>query len=101
MYIGTILTWSGAVKSRIARLQPRRLGTEGWCREPWRWVSKPDGPGQAKEHLIVDGGVLSNFPVWLFDSDGEPPTHSPPSPAGPAQEPDRQGSNVLKHRSRS
>lgn len=35
------------------------------------------------------------------DSDGEPPTHSPPSPAGPAQEPDRQGSNVLKHRSRS
>jgi NTE family protein len=36
--------------------------------EPWRWVSKPDG----EEHLIVDGGVLSNFPVWLFDSDGEP-----------------------------
>jgi NTE family protein len=25
------------------------------------------------EHLIVDGGVLSNFPVWLFDTDGEPP----------------------------
>ncbi len=21
---------------------------------------------------IVDGGILSNFPVWLFDSDGEP-----------------------------
>ena len=36
--------------------------------EPWRWVSKRDG----EEHLIVDGGVLSNFPVWLFDSDGEP-----------------------------
>jgi len=26
------------------------------------------------EHLIVDGGMLSNFPVWLFDSkDGEVP----------------------------
>jgi NTE family protein len=36
--------------------------------EPWRWQSKTDG----KEHLIVDGGVLSNFPVWIFDSDGEP-----------------------------
>jgi NTE family protein len=35
--------------------------------EPWRWHAK-DG----KEHLIVDGGVLSNFPVWLFDSAGEP-----------------------------
>ena len=28
-----------------------------------------------REHLIVDGGMLSNFPVWLFDSDpGEVPT---------------------------
>ena len=25
-----------------------------------------------REHLIADGGLLSNFPVWLFDSDGEP-----------------------------
>ncbi len=25
-----------------------------------------------REHLIADGGVLSNFPVWLFDSDGDP-----------------------------
>jgi NTE family protein len=23
---------------------------------------------KGKEHLIVDGGILSNFPVWLFDS---------------------------------
>lgn len=23
-------------------------------------------------HVIVDGGVLSNYPVWLFDSDGAP-----------------------------
>ena len=38
--------------------------------EPWRWVAKPDeqSPGEGEEHLIVDGGVLSNFPVWLFDS---------------------------------
>jgi NTE family protein len=26
-----------------------------------------------QEHLVVDGGVLSNFPVWLFDSEGIPP----------------------------
>lgn len=26
-----------------------------------------------REHLIVDGGMLSNFPVWLFDTEGEPP----------------------------
>ncbi|HEX3172895.1 MAG TPA: patatin-like phospholipase family protein [Solirubrobacterales bacterium] len=37
--------------------------------EPWRWRSQADG----REHLIVDGGVLSNFPVWIFDSEGEPP----------------------------
>lgn len=36
--------------------------------EPWKWRSKSDGEG----HLIVDGGVLSNFPVWIFDSEGEP-----------------------------
>jgi NTE family protein len=24
-------------------------------------------------HLIVDGGLLSNFPVWLFDCHGRPP----------------------------
>lgn len=32
-------------------------------------------PGDGKEKLfsyIVDGGVLSNFPVWLFDGEGEP-----------------------------
>jgi NTE family protein len=26
----------------------------------------------AQQHMIVDGGMLSNFPVWLFDSDGVP-----------------------------
>lgn len=29
-------------------------------------------PGEARA-VIVDGGLLSNFPVWLFDSDGIPP----------------------------
>jgi NTE family protein len=29
-------------------------------------------PETEVEHLIVDGGMLSNFPVWLFDSKGEP-----------------------------
>ena len=25
-----------------------------------------------QSHFIVDGGLLSNFPVWLFDSEGAP-----------------------------
>ena len=29
-------------------------------------------PVTGRKHLVVDGGVLSNFPVWLFDSRGEP-----------------------------
>lgn len=29
-------------------------------------------PETGRRHFIVDGGVLSNFPVWLFDSRGEP-----------------------------
>lgn len=36
--------------------------------EPWLWQPEGGGP----EHVIVDGGMLSNFPVWLFDSGGEP-----------------------------
>ena len=24
------------------------------------------------EHVIVDGGLLSNFPIWLFDSPAGP-----------------------------
>ena len=46
-------------------------------------------PETGGEHLIVDGGVLSNFPVWLFDSDEKPrwPTFGlmlvAPDPRGP------------------
>jgi len=29
--------------------------------------------GQEQLSYIVDGGLLSNFPVWLFDVDGAPP----------------------------
>jgi NTE family protein len=36
--------------------------------EPYH-VRDPQG---GEDHLIVDGGLLSNFPVWLFDSDGKP-----------------------------
>jgi NTE family protein len=32
--------------------------------EPVRWPNRQTG----EEHLIVDGGMLSNFPVWLFDA---------------------------------
>jgi NTE family protein len=35
--------------------------------EPVRFRNPEDG----REHVIVDGGMLSNFPVWLFDSGGE------------------------------
>jgi NTE family protein len=30
-------------------------------------------PLTRQEHLIVDGGMLSNFPVWLFDTHGAEP----------------------------
>jgi NTE family protein len=29
-------------------------------------------PVRVNRHLIVDGGLLSNFPVWLFDSEDPP-----------------------------
>ena len=58
--------------------------------EPVRFTNKRSG----RVHLIVDGGMLSNFPVWLFDSDEplwptiglklvEPNTRAPLSSAGP------------------
>jgi NTE family protein len=30
-------------------------------------------PKTGREHVIVDGGMLSNFPVWLFDREGAEP----------------------------
>lgn len=36
--------------------------------EPVRVRNRETG----REHVLVDGGVLSNFPVWLFDCDDEP-----------------------------
>jgi NTE family protein len=30
-------------------------------------------PRTGEDHLIVDGGMLSNFPVWLFDCEGSDP----------------------------
>ena len=31
-----------------------------------------ENPETGVEHVLVDGGMLSNFPVWLFDTDGPP-----------------------------
>jgi NTE family protein len=31
-----------------------------------------ENPKSGETHVIVDGGMLSNFPIWLFDSDGVP-----------------------------
>lgn len=30
-------------------------------------------PQTGEDHVIVDGGMLSNFPVWLFDREGQEP----------------------------
>jgi len=30
-------------------------------------------PKTGEDHLLVDGGMLSNFPVWLFDCEGRDP----------------------------
>jgi NTE family protein len=32
-----------------------------------------ENPKTGEQHLIVDGGMLSNFPVWLFDAQGREP----------------------------
>ncbi|CAA9455139.1 MAG: lysophospholipase-like family protein [uncultured Rubrobacteraceae bacterium] len=68
--------------------------------EPVKFANAQTG----REHLIVDGGMLSNFPVWLFDAE-EPqwPTFGlklvekdprSPIPGGPPQ-PERSRSGVL------
>jgi NTE family protein len=36
--------------------------------EPVRMLNKRTGI----THVLVDGGILSNFPVWLFDREGDP-----------------------------
>jgi NTE family protein len=36
--------------------------------EPVTW----ENPQTGRTHVLVDGGMLSNFPVWIFDADGEP-----------------------------
>ena len=36
--------------------------------EPVRW----ENPKTGQTHVIVDGGMLSNYPIWLYDSDGVP-----------------------------
>ncbi|MGF1470566.1 MAG: patatin-like phospholipase family protein [Rubrobacteraceae bacterium] len=36
--------------------------------EPVRFLN----PVTRRKHFVVDGGILSNFPVWLFDAAGEP-----------------------------
>jgi NTE family protein len=41
--------------------------------DPVCWTN----PQTKHEHLIVDGGLLSNFPIWLFDC---PPGHKPSWP---------------------
>jgi NTE family protein len=32
-----------------------------------------ENPSTGEEHVVVDGGLLSNFPVWLFDAHGRAP----------------------------
>ena len=39
--------------------------------EPVTLYRRREGDGELLPHLIVDGGILSNFPVWLFDNPGE------------------------------
>ncbi len=30
-------------------------------------------PQDGRRHMIVDGGMLSNYPIWLFDAEGKEP----------------------------
>jgi NTE family protein len=36
-------------------------------------VHTRDALGARSRHLVVDGGLVSNFPIWLFDEAGTPP----------------------------
>ncbi|EFM11189.1 Patatin [Paenibacillus curdlanolyticus YK9] len=36
--------------------------------QPYRWRS----PISVRPTFVVDGGILSNYPIWLFDTAGEP-----------------------------
>lgn len=36
--------------------------------QPCKWHT----PRQSKPYYMVDGGLLSNYPIWLFDVDGTP-----------------------------
>ncbi len=31
-----------------------------------------DGKWYGKKHMIVDGGMISNYPIWIWDSEDEP-----------------------------
>jgi NTE family protein len=69
--------------------------------------------GDGLEHVLVDGGMLSNFPVWLFDVKGEPERATfglvlaepdPRKPIGeavPAQAPPRAGFRAVVAHGRS
>ncbi len=32
-----------------------------------------ENPKDGRRHMIVDGGMLSNYPIWLFDAEGKEP----------------------------
>jgi NTE family protein len=44
------------------------------CCLPFFFEPVPLYDGNGVKSLIVDGGILSNFPLWVFNSDGELPT---------------------------
>ncbi|MDQ0254814.1 NTE family protein [Evansella vedderi] len=37
------------------------------CSIPYYFV-----PGHIKNHIIIDGAILSNYPIWIFDTKGVP-----------------------------
>ena len=61
--------------------------------QPVRWMRNK------KVHLIVDGGVLSNFPIWLLEENGctkEVPIVGFQLQAADKKEPERKISNVIE-----
>lgn len=57
----------GADELEVARVL-RMSASLPFYFEPVKWRA----PGGDKTHLLVDGGLLSNFPVWAFDVPGVP-----------------------------
>jgi NTE family protein len=73
-----VLPWDYARYGRTADTQPVADAVRASAGIPYyyRPVRLPDAV-ESREAWLVDGGLLSNFPVWVFDRDDDQPPRWP------------------------